>query len=209
MTRLASTLLLYVLLINQEAMAEDSSGERFIELAIGHGADHNLQELPGEIVAGSINWDATHYVGIYSGKQFSSLGNTFPFLANTLLSGVQQGYTLSVLKHSGLQDNLEAAAAYTLTTPALRLGPIATNLSVGAGFSYAFSRPSYEDGPIGTPDRRYRGQFCLLIENEWRLRQHEQWRLVFRVHHRSGVYGVIAPRNVGSNFLGLGIRRVF
>ena len=191
------------------ACAGDKPSETFLELATGHGADHNLQELPGKLLSGSIDWDETRYVGVYAGKRFSRLGEAFPVFKNTPLRNVRHGFTLTMLKHSGLQDNLEAAAAYTLTTPPVRLGFVATDLSVGAGLSYAFSRPAYEDGPLDAPERRYRGQFYLLIENEWLLPKHEQWRLVFRVHHRSGVYGVIAPRNVGSNVLGMGIRRFF
>ena len=51
------------------------------------------------------------------------------------------------------------------------------------------------------------GQFLLLVENHWRLADSDKWSVVLRVHHRSGVYGLVAPRNVGSNFLAVGVER--
>jgi hypothetical protein len=148
----------------------------------------------------------------YRLRHLVSTGNRGAIMASALLDrtwfrNVRQGFTGSLLKHSGLQTNWEAGLAYTLATPNLKLGPVATHLKVGAGFSYAFSRPSYEDGPLAEPDRRYRGQFLLLVENHWRLADSDKWSLVLRVHHRSGVYGLIAPQNVGSNFLAVGVER--
>jgi hypothetical protein len=75
--------------------------------------------------------------------------------------------------------------------------------------SYAFGTPVYEDGPKNEPDRHYRLQMLALFEVEWRLRDVENVSLVTRIHHRSGVYGLIAPRHVGSNFLAAGLRFQF
>jgi len=52
-------------------------------------------------------------------------------------------------------------------------------------------------------------QLLALVELEWRLRGVEHLSFVTRTHHSSGVYGVIAPRNVASNFLVAGVRWEF
>ena len=178
-----------------------------IGLAFGRGLDVNLPDLPGKLASGNLPWDDSRFVGLYASREGRSLGQASALLDRTWFRNVRQGITGSLLKHRGLQSNWEAGLAYTLATPALRLGPVATSLKVGAGISHAFSRPSYEDGPFAEPDRRYRTQFLLLVENHWRLADSDRWSLVLRVHHRSGVYGLIAPRNVGSNFLAVGVER--
>lgn len=41
------------------------------------------------------------------------------------------------------------------------------------------------------------------------MRGFENLSVITRVHHRSGVYGLIAPQRVGSNFMVFGIRYKF
>jgi hypothetical protein len=76
--------------------------------------------------------------------------------------------------------------------------------SIGA--SYAFGTPSYEDGPKSDPDKRYRFQNYNAYEIEWGVKRFPAVSLVTRLHHRSGAYGLIAPRRVGSNFVTAGVR---
>ena len=193
------------------AVAENQALKRLsptqVGIAFGRGVDVNLPDLPSSLTSGNLPLDDTRFVGLYVGRDGHTLGEASTLLDRTWFRNLRQGYAFSLLKHSGLQTNWEAGLAYTLSTPSLRLGSITTSLKVGGGFSHAFSRPSYEDGPFAEPNRRYRSQFLLLIENHWQLSQDDRWSLVFRVHHRSGVYGLIAPRNVGSNFLAVGIER--
>ena len=173
------------------------------------GANHNLTELPGKIVTADLSWDKSYFTAISAGKTRGTLGASIASLNDTPLGAISHGYDVVLVKHRGLQSNLEAGAAYMLHTPTAYLGPVGVNFGTGAGLSYAFGVPSYEDGPKTDPDRRYRLQLLALFELEWRLRDVNDVSLVTRVHHRSGVYGLIAPRHVGSNFLAAGIRVQF
>lgn len=183
----------------------------FDSLAIyaGQGVDHNLRELPGSILGGDIEWEKSYFAGLGLGGTIGTLGEDIEFLQGNPLGAISHGYELVVVKHHGLQDNLEAGAAYMLRTPDAHLGPLGVNFAAGVGLSYAFGTPSYEDGPKDDPDERYRLQLLALFEFEWRVRGLENLSFVTRTHHRSGVYGVIAPRNVGSNFLAAGVRWEF
>jgi hypothetical protein len=164
----------------------------------GHGADHDLPGLPTAIVRGPIRWEDARFVGVGAGREIGSLADSFHY-----------GYEVILLKHHGLQHNGELGAAWTLRAPPLQWGPVGVDFMAGAGASYALGRPTYEDGPVDNPSRRYRLQFLALFELQWRLAQVEHWSLVTRVHHRSGIYGIVAPRHVGSNFLVAGIRYHF
>ncbi len=195
-----------------DARAETTSADRvFDSVAIyaGQGANHNLPDLPGRIASGNFNWDKSYFSALGLGKNLNTLGQSLEILQDTPLASVRQGYEVVLVKHSGLQSNTEIGAAYTLRTPDLKMGPVGVNFEAGGGLSHALGNPSYEDGSKADPARRYRTQLLLLLELEWRVRGIENLSLLTRVHHRSGVYGLIAPRRVGSNFMAAGVRYEF
>lgn len=125
------------------------------------------------------------------------------------MAELRQNFELLMLKHHGLQHNAELGAAYLLRTPDLQLGALGVNVAVGSGLSYAVGRPTYEDGPKDDLERRYRLQHLLLFELEWKLRNVDALTFATRIHHRSGVFGLIAPPLVGSNFITVGLRYRF
>ncbi len=173
------------------------------------GADHNLPGLPKAILRGDIKWELSYFNAVALGKTRGTLGGSFAALEGSPVSDVRHGYELILAKHHGLQSHVELGGAYTLRSPDLNLGPLAVNAATGVGLSHAFGTPSYEDGPFDNPTRRYKTQLLILFEAEWKLRYFEHLCIVTRVHHRSGAYGLIAPRNVGSNFLAVGVRYSF
>ncbi|MBU0620464.1 MAG: hypothetical protein KJ795_01320 [Gammaproteobacteria bacterium] len=175
----------------------------------GQGADHNLQELPGRIVKANLDWEKSYFNAVGLTRANGTLGQGWQVFEGTPLAAIRQGYELVLVQHRGLQDNAEVGAAYTLKTPDLELGALGVNFGSGIGFSYALGNPTYEDGAKDDPGRRYRLQLLLLFDLEWRVSGLAHWSLVTRVHHRSGVYGLIAPPHVGSNFLAAGIRYSF
>jgi hypothetical protein len=180
--------------------AHADSGRLFDSVAVfaGQGADHNLEQLPGRILSGTPEWEKSYFWAVSGYKA-----------RDKFWAMLRHGYELVLAQHHGLQDNAEAGAAYMLKTGDLALGTMAVNLAAGMGLSYAFGAPAYEDGPLDDPGRRYRLQLLLLFDAEWRLQSVDALSLVMRVHHRSGAYGLIAPRHVGSNFLAAGIRYRF
>lgn len=208
----ATLLVMYLGLQSRPARADEPMADRlFDSLAIyaGQGIDNILLELPGDLLSGDIEWEKSYLAGFGLSKTFGTLGESMEFLHDKSLGAISHGYELVVVKHHGLQDNLEAGVAYVLRTPDVHLGILGVNFAAGVGLSYAFDTPTYEDGPVEDPEERYRLQLLALFELEWRLRGIEQLSFVTRTHHRCGVYGVIAPRNVGSNFLVAGVRWEF
>jgi hypothetical protein len=175
----------------------------------GHGIDHDLPQIPGAMMRGRWRWQESYFAGAGFGNVRGTLGQSFDSLRGTMFANVRHGYEIVVLKHHGMQSNAEVGAAYALRTPDLHAGPLGVNFSAGGGLSYAIGNPTYEDGPEDDPARRYRLQALMLFELEWHLRGFEHLAITTRVHHRCGVYGLIAPRHVGSNFLVAGVRYSF
>ena len=175
----------------------------------GQGVDHNLRQIPEVILGSKIDWDKTYFVGVGLAKTGPKLGRSVDRFQGTSMAELRQEYELLLLKHRGLQQNAEMGAAYLLRSPDLQMGPVGVNLAAGTGLSYATGKPTYEDGPRDDLDRRYRLQLLLLFELEWKLRNVDRLTLATRIHHRSGVFGLIAPPHVGSNFLTVGLRYRF
>jgi hypothetical protein len=46
------------------------------------------------------------------------------------------------------------------------------------------------------------GNYEVELTHEWL----KNWHFVLNVHHRSGIWGVIAPQKTGANYIGGGIR---
>lgn len=176
----------------------------------GQGADVNLPDIIPQILKGEIDMDPTYFWGINYSQDIAMAGHNrvTRFLLDQRITPL---WEVQLTKHHGLQDNYESHLAILLRSRDLELGSLAAiNFMAGTGFSYAFSDPVYEDGPDGQPGNgRHRFQNYVTFEFELSTPALPNWSLATRVHHRSGIYGLIAPRKVGSNFFAVGIRRSF
>jgi len=181
-----------------------------IALFGGQGADVNLPDIIPKIAKGEIEMDPTYFWGINYSQDIPMAGKNrvTRFL---LRHQIRSQWETQLTKHHGLQDNYESHLAFLLRSRDLELGSLAAiNFMAGTGFSYAFSDPVYEDGPDGQPGNgRHRFQNYVTFELAFSTPALPDWSLATRVHHRSGVYGLIAPRRVGSNFFAVGVRRSF
>jgi hypothetical protein len=108
--------------------------------------------------------------------------------------------------HFGLQDHAEVTLALLWRSRelALPLGGGRMNVAIGEGLSYALSQPAYEGLVHGEEPVQFLNY--LTVEAEFSHPALPGVSVVPRVHHRSGIFGVIAPRGSGSDFIGIGIR---
>jgi hypothetical protein len=81
-----------------------------------------------------------------------------------------------------------------------------TSFAVGNGISYATKTPEIE-----AREHDETSQFLnyLMFELEFALPDVPQWNLVVRIHHRSGIFGLINDVEGASNAVGCGIRYKF
>lgn len=112
-----------------------------------------------------------------------------------------------VVKHFGKQHNWELN---TLVVARWHRFPwdryLDTSAAVGEGLSLASRTPGVEteDHDNTSPLLNY-----LLFEVAVELPELSQWHFVVRIHHRSGIYGLINNVHGASNFLGTGVKYVF
>ena len=86
---------------------------------------------------------------------------------------------------------------------------IRTTFGLGGGLSYATDIPSIEIDPAD-PDGNYKNLLhYIAVEATFALPQHKDWQLVYRLHHRSGVFGLMGAENAGNTAVQIGIRHYF
>lgn len=175
----------------------------------GQGVDANLLNILPDLVRGDLHFEDTYFTAV--GYHYSlRTPDGIKELMNKLgIPDTHVGIEVIAAKHYGLQHDVETDVLYLIRFPRLAIYVVTVRCGAGAGISYAFGRPSYEDGPIDDPNKRYRFQSYEAFELEWGYKTAQRINLVTRIHHRSGVYGLIAPRHVGSNFMTIGVRYSF
>ncbi len=110
-------------------------------------------------------------------------------------------------KHFGDQSHMElngVIIARWLTFPWNK--HLNTSFAVGEGLSLATETPKYE---ALRHEKTNQLLNYLLVEIAVSLPQAPQWSLVWRVHHRSGIYGFFNGVHGASNAMGFGLRHSF
>ena len=86
---------------------------------------------------------------------------------------------------------------------------IRTTFGLGGGLSFATDIPSIEMHPQ-KPDGDYKNLLhYIAVEATFALPKHPDWQVVYRLHHRSGVFGLMGAENVGNTAVQIGVRHYF
>jgi hypothetical protein len=114
---------------------------------------------------------------------------------------------LNVGQHWGMQNHQELNA---LISHRWRRFPwdhyVDTSLAVGMGLSFASRHPPLEEREEQPP--AVRRQAYMMNDIEFSRVENPDLSLFLRIHHRSGIYGLISDSR-GSNFVGIGLRSSF
>ena len=162
-------------------------------------------------------WFASIYGGIYSD---TSLIENLYFknaIENSYINIISLGRELSVYEnkiaveiegqlglHCGTQNHQEMNCAIILRWLSFPWDNyVDTSFAIGNGISYATMAPVIE---IENADNGNTNQWLYYVLVEWAITTPFQWEFFWRIHHRSGIYGLMADSNAGSNFIGFGLR---
>ena len=169
--------------------------------------DIRFTSIPTDLAQGRGRFENTQIVGLVVNRHLADVSAGMPFTRRRL-EGISWEAEGQLIKHFGLEDNWEVTGAIVARTGEFAL-PFhqSLNLAWGNGLSYALEPPIYERGPTHTrgidPPQLL---WHMSLEADVTPAASPNVSVFFRVHHRSGVYGLIAPRGTGSNFIGLGAR---
>lgn len=198
--------ILFILsLLTVSAFAKDMD-LRSINVFQVQGIHSSLKYIIPESMGGDIDFKDTYATGItytqYSHEHIMNNGD----------SSFQLGWEAGLAKHYGLQDITEFNLFYFIKYA--RILPPKSFLNMdftwGEGISYTFGKPVFDDDAFDDPQQtKYEFLNYFLLDLDFYLRDKKDVHFFLRVHHRCGIYGLIAPVNVGSSFLGYGFRYFF
>lgn len=81
-----------------------------------------------------------------------------------------------------------------------------TTFGVGEGVSWASHNPQQEIDSENSPGDATKFLNYVMAEITFSLPEHPEWQIMYRLHHRSGVFGLYCPGTVGSTAAGIGLR---
>ena len=112
-----------------------------------------------------------------------------------------------IVKHWELQDHLEFNALFIFRwLPFPWDEYLDTSFAVGEGISYATNDPEIE---VENNDETSKILNYLMFELAFIVPKQPNWSLFVRLHHRSGIFGLINGVHGGSNASGIGFRYTF
>jgi len=83
-----------------------------------------------------------------------------------------------------------------------------TTVAINTGLNYSFKKTAFESME-GRIDGTSKLLHYLAPEITFALPERRDIELVFRLHHRSGIYGLLGCSSCGTNFVSIGIRKWF
>ena len=176
----------------------------------GNWTNSTLPGFPVNLVTGKLTFEDAQIYSLIVNRRLIGFDLDIPGTRYRM-----NGFTLeaegTLSKHAGLQDHVEATAGIALRSGEIGLGSaLSMNMAWTNGFSYAFEQPKWETGPNGIHgvDSRHL-QYFMAFETAFTPKAWKNLSAFIRLHHRSGIYGVISPRTTGSNFVGGGLRYTF
>lgn len=176
----------------------------------GMWAESRLPTFPYNLVTGKVSYHKAYMAGAIGSVRivdfgFGLFGSRYRFEGFSLEAEAQ------IFKHFGLQSHVETVAALVLRSGEFVLGRNwSMNVAWGNGISYAWSDPKWEMGSTGIRGvGSRRTQYHMFFETAFTPRSAPQLAVFLRLHHRSGMYGVISPQRTGSNYVGAGFRYSF
>lgn len=184
------------------------SREGFGSLYASKWVDTSLPAFPVNLVTGDLRFRKPYFLAAGVNRVLVRDFDVAIPLTGIVLRENSLELEGQLVKHFGGQDHVEATAAIVARSGEVGLfSGTSVNFALANGLSYAFGRPDFEQGPGGVRGRGSRHlQYHLGLEAEFSPSRASRLHLVAKLHHRSGIYGLISPRRTGSNFLGGGVR---
>jgi hypothetical protein len=174
----------------------------------GESINSNLIDLPAKSLKGDLEFEVYKLTGIGYQKDVAHPD----FIASGLdyfgINDAKSSLELMAVQHYPQHSLLENVVAYHIKSRPFDWSWTKLTLGFSIGLSYVYGTPAFDDGSKDASNKKYR----LLNYNAYEAsfwNQKEDSAVFFRIHHRSGMYGLIAPEGVGSNFLTLGIKRAW
>lgn len=172
--------------------AAASAADRYITVYAGKYTDHRLLEV---FTNHPVPYEHSYAIAAAVARVFS-----------TPSPGRQWEAEWQVVKHAGIQTHWEFNAVLIHRWTRFPWNRwVRTSMAIGDGLSYATTVPRLE---LESPSNEGAARLLNYVVLELGLAPPEaqRWSIIGRIHHRSGVYGLFADVDGGSNVMSLGMK---
>lgn len=157
----------------------------------------------GDTLAGEASYPGSVLAGMAVSRKFDSVKAWFGPLRDKLDFELE----VQAVKHFGVQEHWEANGLIVLRwLPFPWDDVLDTSFALGEGISHAFDVPELE--AIGREDTPKTLNY-LLFELAFSPPESPEMAFVVRLHHRSGVFGLVDGKRDASNAIAMGVRFTF
>jgi hypothetical protein len=187
---------LFLVLIFKQSLAADYK-KNAITAYYGLGTNAHIEEIP----TFSFETRKANFAGIAFAREFYK---------NEKLMNISLEYEFGAYSHFGNFGSHQEATV-TILARFNNLFPkkfFIESFAVGEGISLASENPRFEAHLHDDNDSNDLLNY-LAFEFVFKLPKLEDTRFIYRLHHRSGVYGLFDGIHGGSNYLSFGIRQKF
>ncbi|HZF77453.1 MAG TPA: hypothetical protein VE033_16620 [Acetobacteraceae bacterium] len=204
--RVAAGLLAAVMPLSAEA-GQPRDRTWFGTVYVGQWVNGDMADIPRRAVTGSLGWEPATFASLIAHRVLvPEIRSGWPLIGR-IVDGGSLELEGQFGRHFGLQRHAEVSLSLVWRSPdvTVPLTDARVNVAFAEGLSYALSRPTLEGREAEDGPQKFLNY--LGIEFEVSHPALPGISLVPRLHHRSGIFGLIAPHGgTGSNFLGLGLR---
>lgn len=196
--------LLAIALAGEPAAAQENERRWYATGYVSRWANTDILDVPERTITGALSFRNANFAGIGLGRVLvPSFAIPLPW-TDFAFRGNRIELEGQVVRHFARQNHWEGVLALMFRTGQIPLmGGLSVNLALGEGFSYASERPRLEGSFRVEPSRFLN---YLAFEAEFSHSSLPGVHFVSRIHHRSGVFGLVAPQESGSNYIGVGLR---
>jgi len=190
----------------RDERTEERNRRWFLSGLLLERAEVRLLDIPAKIA--TISLPLRRSYAAQAGLTYVAISRFAVGFPGFKLSGNSLELEGDFLQHFGREDAAEVTGSLVLRSGSFGLlGRTSMNVAIGNGLSYYFTDPRDEDGVTGLRgiDTK-RLQYHIAAEAEVTSGATPRLHYLFRVHHRSGAYGLISHNPTGSNYLGFGLR---
>lgn len=169
-----------------------SENEWFMSVYGGKVTDRSIQE----IISSDVNFVDSEFLVLTLGKNLTTYKETIRIEAEG-----------QIAKYWGLQDHYEFNGAFIFRWLSFPWDNyLDTSVAVGEGLSFASKDPEIE---ILNEGKTSQVLNYLAFELDFAVPGVPKCNFFTRMHHRSGIFGLIGGVNGGSNALGAGLKFTF
>lgn len=200
-----SCIIILTVLICFPVMSARADDGESVAILYGRLTNQDFIEIPFNFQT----MEPVHMLGVSLRKELMELSGTKSLIPSDLYLDGEVVVAEKWGRLKGVsQDFQEIAVSLNIRYEFPDYFLVVKSFSLGNGLSLTSEKSKFEE-TLTIRDKTSCFLWYMLLELELDISGHQNWGVLCRVHHRSGIFGVFNDVNGGSNYITMGLRYHF